>query len=266
MNKRCILVKLLQAGQVQMGLSRKPKKKDAGIMNESITILLVEDDEALSRGISFKLAKEGFTVLAAATLAEARQTFNQQQLDLVLLDVGLPDGDGFQFCREIRQMSNASIIFLTACDQEVNIVMGYDLGADDYITKPFSLMVLVSKIHAVLRRSRGMRSANRLVSREIIFNQATQQVFKNNHMLELTRSEMKLLQYFLENPQQIIRREQFLYKLWDIDGDFIEANTLPVHIRRLREKIEDNPSAPLYIKTIRGAGYIWVERVAADAY
>lgn len=235
-------------------------------MNESITILLVEDDESLSRGISFKLAKEKYSVVAAASLDKARQLFNEQRIDLILLDVALPDGDGFQFCREIRQVSNVSIIFLTACDQEVNIVMGYDLGADDYITKPFSLMVLVSKINAVLRRSQAIRASHRLVSGEIVYDQTSMQVYKRDGVLELTRSEMKLLQYFLDNPQQIITREQFLYKLWDIDGDFIEANTLPVHIRRLREKIEDNPSVPQYIKTIRGAGYIWVERVVADAY
>lgn len=235
-------------------------------MNESITILLVEDDESLSRGISFKLAKEKFAVIAVPSLDQARQLFNEQRIDLVLLDVGLPDGDGFQFCREIRNVSNVAIIFLTACDQEVNIVMGYDLGADDYITKPFSLMVLVSKINAVLRRSQAVRTSNSLQSGEIVYHQSSMQVFKRDCQLELTRSEMKLLQYFLDNPQQIITREQFLYKLWDIDGDFIEANTLPVHIRRLREKIEDNPSDPQYIKTIRGAGYIWMERVSADAY
>lgn len=232
--------------------------------NESTTILLVEDDESLNRGISFKLAREGFTVLTAPSLAEARQAFNSQSIDLVLLDVGLPDGDGFEFCREIRQASEVSIIFLTACDQEVDIVMGYDMGADDYITKPFSLMVLVSKVNAVLRRTRAIKTSHRLVSGEIVYDQMTRQVFKKEGELELTRSENKLLQFFLDNPQQIITREQFLYKLWDIDGDFIEANTLPVHIRRLREKIEDNPSLPQYIKTVRGAGYIWVERVLPD--
>lgn len=235
-------------------------------MSESTTILLVEDDESLSRGISFKLEKEKYTVISAASFVEARQAMQSQPIDLILLDVGLPDGDGFQLCQEIRQVSNAAIIFLTACDQEVNIVMGYDLGADDYITKPFSLLVLVAKINAVLRRGQAIRASRRLISREIVYDQVSMQVFKRDCELELTRSEMKLLHYFLENPQQIITREQFLYRLWDIDGDFIDGNTLPVHIRRLREKIEDNPSAPQYIKTIRGAGYIWAERVIPDAY
>ena len=222
-------------------------------------ILLVEDDESLSRGISFKLKREGFMVLAARSIREAREIFSKITVDLVVLDVALPDGDGFQFCREIRKKSDVFIIFLTACDQEVDIVMGYDMGADNYITKPFSMSVMVSKINAVLRRDKAVKEYKKLVSKEIVFYPSTMRVYKKDQEVYLTRTEMKLFQYLMNNPQQIITKEQFLNELWDIEGDFISENTLQVHIRRLREKIEDNPSDPQYIKTIRGAGYIWIE-------
>ncbi|WP_347489792.1 response regulator transcription factor [Desulfoscipio sp. XC116] len=229
-------------------------------MGELIRILLVEDDESLSRGISFKLSKEGFTVLAAGSLVEARELYSKNTIDLMVLDVALPDGDGFQFCREIRRQSEVFIVFLTACDQEVDIVMGYDMGADDYISKPFSLSVLVLKINAVLRRGKALKGHEMLVSKEIILYLSTMRLFKNEQEIYLTKTEMKLFRYLTQNPQQIISKEQFLDELWDIDGDFINENTLQVHIRRLREKIEASPSKPQYIKTIRGAGYIWAER------
>jgi DNA-binding response OmpR family regulator len=228
-------------------------------MSGSIKILLVEDDESLSRGVAFKLEREGFTVLTAGSVREARELFNKHKVDLVVLDVALPDGDGFQFCREIRKRSDVFIIFLTACDQEVDIVMGYDMGADNYITKPFSVSVMVSKIKAVLRRGKALKGYEKLVSKEIVIYLDTMRVYKNDEEIYLTRTEMKLLQYFTSNPRQIMAKEQFFKELWDIEGDFISESTLQVHIRRLREKIEDDPSHPQYIKTIRGAGYIWME-------
>ncbi len=233
-------------------------------MQESAHILLVEDDEALSRGISFTLQKEGFVVISSTSIKEARDSFNQHPIDLVLLDVGLPDGDGFSFCREIRRACDVFIVFLSAHDQEVDLVMGYDLGADDYITKPFSLILLISKINALLRRGTGFSVHNKLISKEIVFHPHTLKVLKRECEIVLTRTEIRLLRYFLDNAQQIITRERFLKELWDIEGDFIDDNTLTVHIRRLREKIEDNPSTPQYIKTIRGAGYIWAERCIAQ--
>lgn len=228
-------------------------------MSGSIKLLLVEDDESLSRGVAFKLEREGFTVLTARSVGEARELFGKNKVDLVVLDVALPDGDGFQFCREIRKQSDVFIIFLTACDQEVDIVMGYDLGADNYITKPFSVSVMVSKIKAVLRRGKALKEYEKLVSNEIVFYLDTMRVYKNDEEIYLTKTEMKLFQYLTSNPRQIIAKEQFFKELWDIKGDFISESTLQVHIRRLREKIEDDPSDPQYIKTIRGAGYIWME-------
>lgn len=228
-------------------------------MSDIKKILLVEDDQSLNRGVSFKLEREGFMVLAARSIREARDIFFKTEVDLVVLDVALPDGDGFQFCREIRKKSDVFIIFLTACDQETDIVMGYDMGADNYITKPFSMSVMVSKINAVLRRGKSVKEYEKLVSKEIVFYPSTMMVYKKGQEIYLTRTEMKLFQYMINNPQQIITKEQFLNELWDIEGDFISENTLQVHIRRLREKIEADPSDPQYIKTIRGAGYIWIE-------
>jgi len=223
-------------------------------------ILLIEDDESLRRGISFTLQREGFSVISSPSLTKARPLYDDSAVDLILLDVALPDGDGFQFCREIRKISAVPIIFLSACDQEVDIVMGYQLGADDYITKPFSLMILISKINAILRRGAANPVPQQISSNEITFSPHNTQLLKRGIEVALTPTEMKIFRYFISNPQQIITREQFLTALWDIDGDFIDENTLPVHIRRLREKIEDNPSEPRYIRTMRGAGYIWSER------
>lgn len=239
-------------------------REGGGIMNDLVNILLVEDDESLIRGISFKLKKEGYQVLTSASLKEARNALAAGPVDLILLDVSLPDGDGFQFCQEIRKTSDVLIIFLTTCDQEVDVIMGYDLGADDYISKPFSLLVLISKINAVLRRGRAVAMYEQLISKEIVFYRSTMKVLKRDCEIALTRTEMKLFQFFISNPQRIISKERFLSQLWDIEGDFIDENTLPVHIRRLREKIEDDPSTPQYIKTIRGAGYIWAERCSCQ--
>jgi two-component system, OmpR family, response regulator VicR len=225
-------------------------------------ILLLEDDESLNRGISFKLSKEGFSVFSAATIADAREIFVNNEIQLVLLDVGLPDGSGFDFCQEIRKKSNTIIIFLTACDAEVDIVTGLDLGGDDYITKPFSLMVLISKINAFLRRN-NRESSEVAASGSIVFYPLEMKIIKGEEEIALSKNEYKLLKCLLNNPQQIITREQLLSALWDIDGNFVDQNTVAVNIRRLREKIEDNPSEPKYIKTVRGIGYMWSERCRA---
>lgn len=233
-------------------------------MNNSINILLIEDDESLNRGISFKLEKEGFNIFSATCLKEGRDIFYDKSIDLIILDVGLPDGDGFQFCKEVRKTSDVFIIFLTACIQEVDIVTGYDLGADDYITKPFSLMVLISKVNAVLRRKIKGSEAEKIQSKEISYYPKTMKVYINSEEVFLSKTEFKLFKYFIDNPQQVITKEQFFNQLWDIGGDFLDESTLPVNIRRLREKIEDNPSKPKYIKTIRGIGYIWTERCSRE--
>ncbi|AKA69078.1 MULTISPECIES: response regulator transcription factor [Clostridium] len=221
-------------------------------------ILLVEDDESLNRGISFKLNKEGMKVFTAKNLEEGREIFNNTSLDLIILDIGLPDGNGFEFCSEIRKQSGVLIIFLTACDEEVDIVTGLDMGADDYITKPFSFMVLMSRINALLRRNISS-SSSKIVSGNIAFYTEEMKVLKDEKQIDLSKTELRLLKYLMINNGQIIKKEQLLNELWDLDGDFVDSNTIAVNIRRLREKIELNPSKPKYIKTVRGIGYIWSE-------
>lgn len=224
------------------------------------SILLVEDDESLNRGISFKLIKEGYKVFSAVSLNEAEKVIDSEKIDLILLDINLPDGSGFDFCNKIRKSSDVLIIFLTACDQEVDIVTGYDIGADDYVTKPFSLMVLISKIKAILKRKQGEKVCNNIFSGDIIFYTEELRVFKNNKELILSKTEIKLFKYLICNAEQVVTKAQLLNELWDNDGNFIDDNTIAVNIRRLREKIEENPSNPKYIKNIRGIGYTWAER------
>lgn len=224
------------------------------------SILLVEDEESLNRGISFKLEKEGMLVFSAKSLMEARKIFNSTSIDLVILDIGLPDGSGLDFCREIRKLSDVFIIFLTACDEEVDIVTGLDMGADDYITKPFSFMILMSKVNAFLRRSSESKSPEKIISGDIGFCPQEMSVLKKGKEIILSKKELQLLKYLMVNGGQIIKREQLLNELWDLDGDFVDSNTVAVNIRRLREKIEEDPSTPKYIKTVRGIGYVWAER------
>ena len=222
-------------------------------------VLLVEDDKSLNRGISFKLKREGYNVFSSKNIKGAKDILNKEDIDLLLLDVGLPDGSGFDLCSDIRKSSDVIIIFLTACDEEVDIVTGLDLGADDYITKPFSLMVLISKIKALLRRN-NRKSSNKIKSHNITLNLEKMFLLKENREIFLSKTEFKLIKYLMSNAQQIITKEQLLSELWDIDGDFIDQNTIAVNIRRLREKVEEVPSDPKYIKTVRGIGYLFTER------
>ncbi|HEX2944927.1 MAG TPA: response regulator transcription factor [Clostridia bacterium] len=230
----------------------------------SLNILLVEDDESLNRGISFKLKKEGYQVCPAFSLGQAREIFNAGGIDLIILDAGLPDGSGFDFCSEIRTHSSVYILFLTACDRETDIVAGYDTGGDDYITKPFSLAVLMSKIGAFARRiadrdNSPVSGQPALLSGNIALYPSEMKLLKSGQQIDITRNEFKLLRLFLENAQQVLMREQILSVLWDIDGNFVDDNTIAVNIRRLREKIEDDPSNPVYIGNVRGMGYKWQE-------
>ena len=221
-------------------------------------ILLLEDNESLSRGISFKLRKEGYNVFTSSTVKDAYDIFYSNTIDLIISDIGLLDGSGLDFCEKITKESNVIIIFLSALDQEIDIVTGYDIAADDYITKPFSLMVLISKVNAFMRRvNENENNCDSYNSGDITLNVKQFKVLKNNEELELTKIEFKILKYLMLNSRQIVTKEQLLQAVWENEGDFIENNTLAVNIRRLREKIEDTPSKPKYIKNIRGIGYVW---------
>lgn len=226
-------------------------------------ILLLEDDKSLNRGISFKLKKEGYNVCTAFNIKEAKDVFENNKVDLIISDVGLPDGSGFDFCEEIRKISNVHIIMLTALDQEIDIVAGYDIGADDYITKPFSLMVLISKVNALMRRTSLREESKRIIRcRNLSFYPEEMKLLINNEEVILSKNEYKLLNRLIKNSGQIVTKGQLLEALWDKDGAFVDENTVAVNIRRLREKIEDIPSEPVFIKNIRGIGYRWNEEIS----
>ena len=223
-------------------------------------ILLLEDDKSLNRGISFKLKKEGYNLFSASSIKEARNIFLENEISLIISDIGLPDGSGLDFCEEIRKQSDVYIIMLTALNQEIDIVTGYELGADDYITKPFSLMVLMSKINAVMKRCEKTNTNSLITCDDFTFDLNDNKLKKQGENILLSNTETKLLKYLMENSKQIISKEQLLEAIWDIDGNFIDENTLAVNIRRIRQKIEDNSSSPIYIKNVRGVGYIWDKR------
>lgn len=221
-------------------------------------ILLLEDDLSLINGLSFAFQKQGFKSDIARTLREADSLWVDGKYDLLVLDVALPDGSGFEFCKKVRQISKVPIIFLTASDEEMNIIMGLDIGGDDYITKPFKLGVLMSRINALLRRAKDFHSQEtELMSNGIKILRLQGQAYKNDKLLELTAAEYKLLCLFMENPNTVLTKEQILDKLWDCEGNYIDSSTLTVYIRRLRMMVEDNPSEPQMLLTVRRMGYKW---------
>ena len=221
-------------------------------------ILLVEDDLSLINGLSFAVKKQGYMLDVAHTKDEADRLWENGAYDLVILDVSLPDGSGFDICKRIRQASKVPIMFLTAMDEETDIIMGLDIGGDDYITKPFKLAVFMSRINALLRRSDNFNQADtELNSSGIRVQLLKGEVYKNNVQVELTAREYKLLCLFMENPDEVLSPEQILNRLWDCDENYIDNNSLTVYIRRLRTKIEDDPGNPKRIVTVRRMGYKW---------
>lgn len=225
-----------------------------------IKALMVEDDSTIAFGVKYALDQEGFNVDIAKDLESARESINNNEYNIILLDVMLPDGTGYEFCKEVRDMSEVPIIFLTACDEEVNIVMGLDIGGDDYMTKPFRVRELISRIKAVLRRRGSVNEENKKILKfgNISIHTLEARIFKNNEEIYLTSVEYKLLLILAQNKNIVLSRAQILEKLWDVSYDFVNDNTLTVYIKRLREKIEDNPSTPKQIITVRGLGYKWI--------
>lgn len=221
-------------------------------------IFFVEDDLNLSNGLSFAIKKQGYEIDIARTSIEAEALWINGKYDLVILDVSLPDGSGYDLCKKIRKVSKVPIMFLTAADEETDIIMGLDIGGDDYITKPFKLAVFLSRINALLRRSDNFNQLDtELNSNDINVQLLKREVYKKGEQLDLTASEYKLLCLFMENPNNVLSPEQILRKLWDCNENYIDSNTLTVYIRRLRTKIEDNPGEPRNIVTVRGMGYKW---------
>ena len=224
-------------------------------------ILLLEDDESLRRGISLKLEKEGYEVLSAGGISEAERLFEENDIVLIISDIAVTDGNGLEFCREVRKKSRVYIIFLTALDQEVDIVNGYDAGADDYITKPPPPPLLISKVNALMRRiDQREDTGTELVSGAFKVCCPAMRVYRDDEEILLSKTEFKLLLYFLENPEQIISREQILSAVWDVDGQFVDDNTVPVTISRLKKKLAVD-AAYDYIRNVRGLGYLWAKKV-----
>ena len=225
-------------------------------------ILLLEDDLSLISGLSFALKKQGFEIENARTIKEAGEYWRKGRYALLILDVSLPDGCGFEFCKMVRKESEVPIIFLTASDEEMDIIMGLDIGGDDYITKPFKLGVLISRVNALLRRTKSIKKNDaELVSNGIKINLLQTVVYKNGKQIELTAGEYKLLCLFMQNPNIVLTKDQILQRLWDCDANYIDSSTLTVYIRRLRMKVENNPSEPEMILTVRGMGYKWNENI-----
>ncbi len=221
-------------------------------------IFLLEDDLSLINGLSFAVKKQGYEMVVARTTLEADTLWADGKYDLVILDVSLPDGSGFDFCKKIRQTSKVPVMFLTAADEETDIIMGLDIGGDDYITKPFKLAVFLSRINALLRRSENFSDAfTELNSNDINIQLLKGEVYKKGKLIDLTASEYKLLRFFMENPGKILSPEQILGRLWDCNDSYIDNNSLTVYIRRLRTKIEDDAGKPKRIVTVRGMGYKW---------
>ncbi len=221
-------------------------------------VLLVEDDGALAEGLEYALTLEDFEVLRARTLAQADGFLRAEAFDIIILDVMLPDGSGLDYCVKIKERCPTPVLFLTACDQEYQIVLGLDRGADDYITKPFRVRELVSRIRAILRRA-GAAPANRLVSGPLVLDTKTSELHAQGAPVPLTRNEYRLLRFFMDHPRQVLTRAQLLAALWDSEGQFVDDNTLSVSIRRLREKLDG--VSPGAIATVRGTGYMWDREV-----
>ena len=224
-------------------------------------LLLIEDDMPLAMATSFAIETEGFEVTHVTTLKDADAKLNSDSFSLVLLDANLPDGDGYTFCEGIREKGfTLPVIFLTALDQEVNVIQGLEVGADDYVTKPFRVRELISRIKANIRRSQVNSSSGEvIVFGAFRIDLAGHKVTKDGVNINLTPSEFRLFTTLLKNKNQTLTRSALLEQLWDIDGDFVDDNTLSVYVKRLREKLGSDKD---YIQTVRGVGYMISDKQA----
>ena len=231
-------------------------------------LLLLEDDDAIAMGLKYSLEKEGYEVICAKNKLEALNSWQDSFFDLCILDINLPDGNGYDVCRTIKSKEDVPVIFLTASDAEVNVIMGLEMGADDYVCKPFRIGELMARIKTVLRRSGRNKDSEAggndgiLVIKNVRIHTGEAKVGIVNEntgkedMVELTALEYRLLLSFCNNRGTVMTRSRLLENMWDVNGDFVNDNTLTVYIKRLRDKIEKDPADPQIIKTIRGIGYI----------
>lgn len=216
-------------------------------------IFLIEDDKAIAKNLILLLHSEGFVVTHAATKSQALATLDDGAFDLALIDISLPDGNGFAVCTAIKERGNIPVIFLTASGDEASVVTGLNMGADDYITKPFRPRELVARINTALRKSGSVSTVFEIG--EIVIDTASGIVRKNDAEVFLSALEYRLLLVFVSNQGIVLTRKKLLNELWDAAGEFVNDNTLTVYIKRLREKIEDDSTNPQIIKTVRGVGY-----------
>lgn len=226
-------------------------------MDQQIKILVVEDDKTIASGLEYSLTQEHYEVELAYNVSDAMEKIKRTKFDLYLLDLTLPDGLGYDICKTVKRQYEVPVIFLTAVEEEVNVVMGLDMGADDYITKPFRLRELMSRIKSVLRRYGSNKERDQIIqigAIEIHILEA--KVYKNSQEVVLTAMEYRLLLTLVQHMGQVLTRNQLLEGIWDVSGEFVNDNTLTVYMKRLREKLEDDPTHPVYLKTVRGLGYI----------
>ena len=219
-------------------------------------IFVLEDDNAIGMGLTYSLENEGYSVTLAKDVKSALEIINEKEFALYILDLTLPDGSGYDVCRRIKEIGDLPVIFLTAYDDEVNVVMGFEMGADDYISKPFRVKELLVRIKSVLRRYNKESNDGIVKIRDLVIYTNEAKVYKNGSEIILTAMEYRLLLILLNNRGRVLSRNQLLENIWDIDGDFVEDNTLTVYIKRLRDKIEEEPTRPDIIKTVRGLGYV----------
>jgi DNA-binding response OmpR family regulator len=222
-----------------------------------MTILILEDDTALCKGVELALAAPGRRFTPCNSFAEARAAIHAGPPDLFILDINLPDGSGLDFCAGLRAAGNAApILMLTANDTEIDMVTGLERGADDYITKPFSLAVLRARVDALLRR--GAYADGKTIAGGFAFDFETMRFEKNGQAMELTKTEARLLRQLIANKGRTLTREYISERIWPDGTEYVDENALSVAVRRLRAKLEDDPSNPAYIKTVHGIGYKWV--------
>ena len=219
-------------------------------------IFVLEDDAAIAMGLTYALQQEGYGTTHCKTVKEALKTIEQESFSLYILDLTLPDGSGYDVCKAIKEKGDLPVIFLTAYDEEVNVIMGFEMGADDYISKPFRVRELMARIKSVLRRYTKETSNGVISLKDLQIRTAEAKVYRGTTEIPLTALEYRLLLILLNHRGQVLSRTQLLENIWDVAGDFVEDNTLTVYIKRLRNKIEETSGQTEYIKTVRGMGYM----------
>jgi DNA-binding response OmpR family regulator len=219
-------------------------------------ILIIEDDVALSDGIVYALKGDNISFVQAYGLKTAKEQIKCNSFDLIILDINLPDGSGLELLAEIRKILDLPVIVLTANDMETDIVTGFELGADDYITKPFSLMILRARVAAQLRKAKKLPPKTLLID-EFSFSFEKMEYLKDGKPIELSKTEQKLLRILVENRGNTVTRTDLVDRIWTDGAEYVDENALSVTVKRLRDKLEDSPSEPKYIKTVYGIGYTW---------